>query len=133
MTRATALVFSAVIALACEASPTGSISLFPDEVGGSANQGGSGSAKGGAPNGGAPNQGGRPGSGGTTATRGGAAGSTARGGGESRCSSTSCTSDTTCKAEGLFCNTLLHLCCLCNDDSQCTSPQHCERTEGHCE
>lgn len=140
MTRGTALALAlaAVLLLACEAGPTGSISLFPDEEGGSTSStkggasNGSGGAKGGASNGGAQNQGGRAGSGGTV-SRGGTAGTSARGGGEGRCSTTSCTTDTVCKAEGLFCNTLLRLCCLCNDDTQCTSPQHCERTEGHCE
>jgi hypothetical protein len=44
-----------------------------------------------------------------------------------------CQSDNDCAAPTPACNLTTHICRICNKDSQCPSPQHCEVSEGHCE
>lgn len=137
-----------VLGVACENGPTDTIKLFSDAAG-TTSVGGASAGN---------NEGGRA-SGGATAMGSGGASQTTSGGDDNHASSGGasvgsggdgsggvnpifggrtgqgggCQSDDDCAAPTPACNLTTHLCRICNNDSQCPSPQRCEVSEGHCE
>lgn len=143
----------AALGVACENGPTDTIKLFSDDAAGTSSVGGAngGHHEAGGADGGRPDGGTTVGSGGTSRTASGGEDNHASFGGASAGSGDAasggvnsalggrtgqgggCQSDADCAAPTPACNLSTHVCRICNKDSQCPSPQHCEVSEGHCE